>query len=253
MLKRIVLAALAAFGSLNLFAQFEGVVKVQLEGETNLTITYQVKNHLLHQTVENDQGMVQRILDRKSGDLYQLVERNGQKIALKSNINDNAYYQQQRHLKKADRGKKPEKESTWNLTPTDETREINGVPCTRFRVKGVDGTGEAWVATDLPFDPRSLFTLQGLEVDQSLPLVAYEQSPGFILEATLTRTDGKSTQHLRSEIREQEVADELFHPNPKEWSILDLSNMAQLMEEARQDPEKMREVQKMLEKMKVGQ
>ncbi|RMF28921.1 MAG: hypothetical protein D6765_05240 [Bacteroidetes bacterium] len=253
MLKKIALAVCLAATTLSLPAQFEGVVKVHLEGETDLTITYRIKNHLIHQTVENEQGRVQRILDRKTGDLYQLVDRNGQKIALKSNVNDNAYYQQQRQLKKMDRGKKPHKESAWTLTPTDETREIDGVPCTGYRVAGVNGTGEAWLARELPLDPRTLFTLQGLEVDQSLPLLAEEQSPGFILEATLTSADGKSTQHIRSQITEQEVDENLFTLNPKEWTLLDLSNMAQLMEQARQDPDKMREVQKMLEKMKVGQ
>ncbi|RMG88581.1 MAG: DUF4412 domain-containing protein [Bacteroidetes bacterium] len=239
--------ALFVWTALSAQSNFEGIIQTKNSAAPDLNMTFTVKKNLTLVEIKSGTSKSVLLMDNASGDMTTVAEDNGEKVAVKMNLNDNPYLNQMTADHRGGNARKAE------VTVTGETRNIRGYHCVKVIGKDQNTEGEAWITKDLDFSMADLFPQVGKYFgnDQAI-LQMNDEIKGFVVEMTVKELDTGETWKVENEIVPQKVPDSVFTGLTEGAEIFDMTDMRQLMIDAQQNPEKMMRMKEVLMKMQSG-
>ena len=198
---------------------FEGRLIYEAEEGTGMNAVLYVKGDHLRVETTTAKGPLVRLINRHNGAVYNLVEKDGRKTAIKMQ-RDNKFAReslQQRAVSEAAR-----------VERTDETKELYGYTCRKVTAQDGRTEGMAWVVegVDLPLDDL-LVNSSAYNAEPS-PVHAALLGAGWIMELQEIdlQTRAVSTTKLRlfPEVLEQALFDV-----PADYTIVDATDMRGLL------------------------
>lgn len=212
-----------------------------VSGEQELTMDFTVKNKQVLMEVEDDGQKVKMISETDTGNITTLVDKDGKKMAIK--INPEMMNQ---GLASMDFD---QAEDNSKVVVTTDTKTIDGYKCVKITGKDDRIEAIAWVTTDLNF---SLFDLVPMARDAaSKSGVANMQEKmmqeGFVLEYWEKELSSGQETTVKTTVKKQSVDAAVFNYSTEEYQLFDMTNLMQMIQEAQSDPEKMKQLQELMQ------
>ncbi|MEN0005679.1 MAG: DUF4412 domain-containing protein [Bacteroidota bacterium] len=240
--------ALVAFSATLLLAQksFEGVIAMQGAGTTEMGITFYVKGDLALIDMANAMGGPGKMLsNRKTKIITSLIEKDGQKIALKMGPD---------MLKgmgsMGAQGKANMAET--EVKVTGNTKKIGKYTCKEVIATADGNQVTAWITDELGLTLYDLFPIMEDAIqmsgagDKAMVELLRE---GMVLEAVMKRKGSDVPEKLVTTVEEKALPDDMFAVSEEDYKVFDLTDMVKMMQEMQGDPEKMKEFQELMKSL----
>lgn len=240
MKKQINILFLLTILSITLSAQsFEGMIKMTSDSPYGINADFTIKGDKI--LLENDSkaGKVQLIFEKTTGDITTITNENGRTMAIKTNMENNPYV-------KGNAGKITDSYSDYKVEKTTETKTIDGYNCTKFIGKGKTSESIMWITNEINFNWADLSPMKNSAGRNPYKIDA--GTDGMIMEMQTKEKNGKIEWTMTADVTEMVVNDAKFAV-PTGVQVMDMTDMRQLMMEAQKNPEKMKELKEMMQKM----
>ena len=231
-------------GFFTLSAQsFEGVITMQVasDDEEKVEMDFYVKDKLVLMEVDDDGNKVKIISENETGNITTLVTENGKKMAIKISpeMMDQGF---------ASMGIEQEEDNS-KINVTTETKMVNGYKCTKITGKNDRAEAIAWVTKDLKF---SLFDLIPMAKDAASKtgmanLQEKMMEEGFVMQYWEKEISSGKETTVNTTVKKQAVSDDVFQYSKDEYMFFDMTNLMQMIQDAQNDPEKMKELQELMQ------
>jgi|GEM_PF-5065772 len=234
--------------SLPTFSQ-DYIIDVTSTGQQGLNAKFTLKGDKVLMETQTEDGKMKRIFDKSNGDIINLVEKDGKKMAIKMNINNSPQFRRMKQME----AKTQEKKEDVQITVVDENAEINGRQC--VKVKGQDNRwkGMAWIDKNLKISFADLIPGGKRHAVKSSQLQKKFGLEGFPVRLEMTDLQTNEEWTMDSKITETEVSDDAFAVKEEEYGkIIDMTDMRQLMMEAQKDPAKFEQIKKLMMDSNIG-
>lgn len=220
---------------------FEGIITMNVSGEQNLSMDFTIKDKLVLMEIEDDGQKVRMISETETGNMTTLVEKDGKKLAIKMSpemLNQG--------MSSID-FEKPDDKS--EVTITKDTKMIDGYNCVKITGKNDRTEAIAWVTKDLKF---SLFDLVPMAKDAAAQsgmanLQEKMMKEGFVMEYWEKELSSGKETTVNTTVKKQSVNDDIFKYSKDEYQFFDMTNLMQMIQEAQSDPEKMKQLQELMQ------
>ncbi|MDX2002287.1 MAG: DUF4412 domain-containing protein [Chitinophagales bacterium] len=211
------------------------------EGKMVMTVTNGQKTDNINMTVKDKMLMIEApsmkgsrvIINTASGETNVIMDGEGQKMAIKLNINS---------LKKVGglsafmgNTNTPGKQPT--VKATTETKTINGYKCTKYLVTDDDITGEYWITKDITLNITSLFGMDNAEF-----------ANGMVIKGSGKNNKTGETFAFDVKPTAQTIADTTFKV-PAGYQQMDMTQVFEQMAQS-QDPNAMKKMFEGMQKPK---
>ena len=255
------------------FAQgFEGTVQLQVEGtmssienvyanedvdskskrkeEINETILFQIKGNMSHFVINEQGTQMTMISDKATGDVIQVIEEDGEKMAMKINF---------KAMIEANKAKESKSKPT-TVTKTGKSKNIRGYVCDEQIVKSEGFNAIVWTTDKVDLNMNEQIPLPG---DGSLFAANFENIHDFVMEMNSEDAEGNKLS-WKATVEEKTIDDSIFVPDVNDDEKTKMSNqekMMQLIQKYRQkmldaadDEEKIKQLtEELVSKMKEFQ
>ena len=219
---------------------FEGIITYKNDALEGAIPVIMVKDNLVRLELNTEGKNMVMITNKDDDKMTILMDNNGQKIAL---IQDTKQMDMMAAQMAA--GKDGADKDDFEITVTGETKMIDGYKCTKILGKNEEMEGTAWVCKDLDINFVDLFpTLR-----QSDPMHSTLLDEGFVMEYTAKNLKTGEVVKMTADVDEKSLSADKFIV-PEDYMVMDMTNMAELMKEAQKDPEKMKQLQQMMQENK---
>lgn len=236
------------FFSYSLFAQtnFEGVVHTTSTSDQVFKGTFTLKKNLAVMESNTDNGLIQILFNSETGDMTSITNKDGEKMAVKMNMNNNPYLAQ---MKKGDIYRMHERDEDAEVTVTNETKTIRGYECVKVIGKDNNSEGVAWVAQSLKLDMTDLIPQAKKYLGSNKTMQDFTGVEGFIMEMEMKDLKTGKVTKLENEVIEKSIPDSYFTGLTEGAEVFDMTDMRQMMIDAQNNPEKMQKMREMMIKM----
>ena len=236
------------FFSHSLFAQtnFEGVVHTTSTSDQVFKGTFTLKKNLAVMESNTDNGLIQILFDSETGDMTSITNKDGEKMAVKMNLNNNPYLAQ---MAEKDIYRTHVRDKSAKVVITDETKMINGYKCVKVIGEDEESKGYAWVAKDLDLDMTDLIPQAKKFMGNQKSMHSFTGVEGFIMELHMTDLRTGEEYTLINEVIEKSIPDSFFTNLTEGAEVFDMTDMRQMMLDAQQNPEKMKKMREIMSKM----
>ncbi len=229
--------------------EFEGIVNIKHNSKhaSDVKITKKGDNSLMETSTA--EGDLQLLYNTNTEDMIAVTIKDGEKMGVKTNNNNNPYLKQMQHMQRYnDRSK----EKDVKITVTTDKKNIRGYECVKVLGEDEEGKGYAWVATSLNLTLSDLMPLAKTYLGGQDPMQRLSGIEGFVME--LHMTDKKTGEEIimENEVIEKKIDDSVFSSVTEGVDILDTSNMQQMIQEASKDPKKMEQFKEMMKRYQKG-
>jgi hypothetical protein len=223
--------------------KFEGIIRMTNDQAQGIEGSFYVKGNLVLIDADTGDEPVKMLSDRTTGNMTIFMERNGKKVALKMGPE---MYQQMGQMVP---GNVKEQMDKVKLTFTGKTKKIDGYTCEQVVAVDGENKSEAWITKELGITLFDIFPMMNelaaqQKGDDAMIKLFRE---GMVMEATTTKGKSGKTESMTMRIEEKNLSDDLFSFAEEGYKTYDMTNMMQLMMEAQNDPEKMKELQELMQ------
>lgn len=221
--------------------QFEGIITMTVKGEQELSMDFTVKDDLVLMEVDDEGQKVKVISEKETGDMTTLLEKDGKKMAIKMGRE-----MMNQGMNSMDFG---EVDDNAKVNITGETKMINGYKCTKITGKNDRAEAIAWVTKDLNF---SLFDLVPMAKDAAAKTGAANMQEkmmeeGFVMEYWEKELSSGDETTMSTTVKEQTIDPKVFQYSKEEYTFFDMTDLMQMMQDAQNDPEKMKQLQELMQ------
>lgn len=226
--------------SIALSAQsFEGMIKMTSDSPYGINADFTVKGDKILLENNSKAGKVQLIFDKTSGDITTITNENGRTMAVKTNLENTPYL-------KGKSAKITDSYSDYTIEKTTETKTIDGYQCTKYIGKGKDAESIMWITEEIDFNWSDLSLMKGSAGRNPYKIDA--GTSGMMMEMHTKDKKLKKEWTMTADVTEMTVSDAKFAV-PAGVQVMDMTDMRQLMMEAQKNPEKMKELKEMMQKV----
>lgn len=242
----LILASFLFTLSLNAQTDFEGIINMKSTAEQGFKGTFTLKGNLVLMESKTEDGQVKILFDEETGDMTTISERNGEKMAVKMNMNNNPYLAQ---MSQKETYRKDVRSKSAEVIVTDETKMIRGHECVKVIGKDAESEGIAWVAQGLDLNMTDLIPQAKKYLRGHKTMYDFTGVEGFIMEMYMKDLKTGKEVTLENEVIEKAIPDSFFTNLTDGAEVMDMTDMRQMMLDAQQNPEKMRKMKEMMIKM----
>jgi len=148
-------------------------------------------------------GGIKMIFDFTSSDYLMLMENNGNKMGVKQNLKTILESANSQAYKSVDK-----------ITPTKETKIIEGYKCTKYIITSNENISDVWITKDVKLSYKEFFkAMSAMAQGKNSANSKFDNLEGFpILIESTDKTKGKNatTRMVFKNIKEGVVTDEMF-------------------------------------------
>ena len=203
---------------------FEGRLIYEAEEGDGMEAVLYVKGDQIRVEADTPKGPLVRLIDRRSGAVYNLVEKDGRKTAIKMQ-RDNKFARES--LSQRAIGEMA------TVERTEETKQLYGYTCRKVTAQDGRTEGEAWVVEGIDFPLDDLLVNSNAYQTQPSPVHAALLGAGWVVE--LRELDLQSGQLQTTKMRLfPEVLDAALFEVPTEYRVVDATDMRGLLRAGRQ-------------------
>lgn len=228
-----------------LSAQFEGKVTMTTSSEDGESINFLMKGDQVKIVPDLENQNAAMFMDGKTGDMTIIMEQEGEQFGMKFNLNSNSMISTQMRMAMEKANAKAEDEEV-SFNWTGETKTVNGQKCEKVIGKNSQGEFTAWVTKGLGLSFTDLFPIDAPMTNEIKDKLFSSGMEGFPMQVISKDDKGKQTV-MNTQVDKMAVSAADVTPN-KEIEILDLDNFMQEIMAAQNDPEKMKKIQKKMER-----
>ena len=230
------------------FAQgFEGTVKIHVEGtmvtvetisidgepdsesrqktEINENILFQIKGDMSHFVINEDGSKMTMITNKSTGDVIQIIEEDGEKMAMKINF---------KKMIEAEKTK-DSKNKLGAVTKTGKSKNIRGYLCYEYITKSETGNSIVWATEEIDLNMNEQIPLPS---DGGIFVANFENIDGFVMEMNSEDKDG-NTLYWEATIEETIIDDSIFEPNVNDEEKKEMDNRDKMMKIVQEYRQKM--------------
>lgn len=234
--------------SFSCFSQ-DYIIDVKSTGKQGLTAKFTLKGDKVLMEAQTEEGTMKSIFDHSTGDIINMIEKDGKKMAVKMNINNSPQYMRMKQLE----SKSQDNKDDIKITVLDEDEVINGRHCVKVQGQDSRWQGTAWIDKGLKISFADLMPTAKRYGGKSNQLQNSFGLQGFPVRLEMTDLKTNENWTMDSNVTETEVSDEVFVVNEEEYGkIIDMTDMRQLMMEAQKDPKKFEEIKKLMMDSNIG-
>lgn len=239
---RLFLLLFGLFQLSNLSAQqFEGIITVENSDEKGINAVFTLKGMQCKMETTTKNGHMTVLKDRESGDRILLRERDGKKMAIKQNRKND-----KRKKRMSNNGEVVSRAvPNMEVVMTKETRQFGDYLCTKAILANDTQEAIAWIAKDFDLKFDEIFPSLKRKNRKSRIFEQAFAAEGFIMAMTIKDLKTKALTNIKSTIEAQEIDDEVFLL-PDGYRLTDLTDVNQLVKEAKGNAERMREIKQAL-------
>jgi hypothetical protein len=237
---------IVSFHTIDAQNKFEGIVNMKNTTEQELEITFTLKDNLALMETQTDHGKIHILFDETTGDMTTITEKDGERLAIKMNMNNNPYVSQ---MNNNEVQTKNISKKTAEVIVTKEKKTIHGFECVKVIGKDKNSEGEAWIAKELDLDMADLVPQAKKYMNQDKTMRAFTGVDGFIMEMKMKDLKTGKEYTIENEVIQQPIPESIFKALTENVEIFDMTDMRQIMLDAQKNPEKMQKMREMMMKM----
>lgn len=229
-----------------LSAQFEGKVKMK-NSENDETMTFLLKDNmvkLVPDLKEEKTGVV--LMNGESGDITIIMGNGEEKLGMKMNLNSNSMFATQ--MRMAMENQEVKEKTDVKLKWTGETQTVNGQKCEKVIGTNEEGEFTAWIAKGLGLSFGDLFPIQSPMTEELKAEMFGDNSEfeGFPMRIITKNAEGKE-QVMDATVEKTSISKSEMTME-KGVEIFDMDNIMKEIMAAQNDPDKMQDIQKKMER-----
>lgn len=214
---------------------------MKVSAEQELSMDFFVKDKLVLMELDDDGQKVKIISEKETGHMTTLIEKDGKKMAIKISPEMMGQGLASMDFEQA--------EDKSEVKITTDTKMIDGYKCTKITGKNERTEAIAWVTNELKF---SLFDLVPMAKDAAAQSgVANMQEKmmqeGFVMEYWEKDLDSDKETTVNTTVKKQSINADIFNYSKEEYQFFDMTNLMQMIQEAQSDPEKMKQLQELMQ------
>ena len=236
---------LMAFTITSFSQSFEGIITLKNSASSGLNATFTLKGATVLMESETAEGNVKMLSNAETGIFYMMTDKDGQKMAIKNDMNSPMMRQAMSRISSTSKANKDD----IKIELTNETKMINGYSCKKVIGSSEDAEGHAWVTEAIKINFDDLIPMAKMRGGQSMNKKMENTfgTSGFIMELYSKDKKTGETFTMQAEVVEKEV-------NLSEleilagYSVLDMTDMMKMMQEAQKDPKKLEQIREAMKK-----
>lgn len=244
-MKKVILFISIIFLSISfLSAQFEG--KVTMETSENAeTITFLLKGDQVKIVPDLEEQKAEMFMNGETGDMTFIMGDGEERFGMKMNLNNNSLFANQMKAAMAQTNADDKVEEV-DIKWTGEMKTVNGQRCEKVTGTSSDGNFTAWVAKDLGLEFSDLFPINNPMTNELKDKLFGAGMKGFPMQVTTTDKNGEELV-MNTTVDEMSVSDKDMTPAAN-IEVLDMDNFLQEIMAAQNDPDKMKEIEKKMQR-----
>lgn len=218
---------------------FEGVITLKNSATEGLNATFTLKGTNVLMEAQAEEGLIKMLSNTETGIFYMMTEKDGQKMAIKNDMKSPMMQQAMSRI-----SSNPSKnENDFKLEVTNEKKTISGYECVKIIGSNNESEGYAWVTEAIQINFDDLIPMAKMRGGKSInkKMEAAYGTSGFIMELYSKNKKTGETFTMQAEVEEKEVT--LSESTIiADYTILDMTDMMKMMQEAQKDPKKLEQI-----------